>query len=167
MSLFSGLRRWGNPDPTRLEQRPDDVEWNRCEPEPDDAVGLRKDKAEGPLLEGSREPHNVVGSLRKPNGIERGPREPGDLEGSPCDDRKNSRTPKRRALLVGISYKYSPPDRDGRQWEELDGHRDVERFRALLLSEHSLPGYFAFVTALGANPHPRYLQIPPRRYHRT
>lgn len=116
---------------------------------------------------GLREPDDVEKSLHEQDDVAGILREQGDLEGSPCEDRENSTTPKRRALLVGITYKYSPSDRDGRKWEELDGHRDVERFRALLLSEYSLRGYFAFVTALGTNPHPRYLQIPPRRHHRT
>jgi hypothetical protein len=147
-------RPGSDSDSTGGLREPDDVEKSLHEQ--DDASGIL------------REQDDIVGDLQKPNGVERGPCKPADLERSPCEvSTTTTPPPKRRALLVGISYKNSPPDRNGRKLEELDGHRDVERFRALLLSEYSLRSYFAFVTTLGAHPYPRYLQISPRRHHRT
>ena len=47
--------------------------------------------------------------------------------------------PKRRALLVGISYRRSPYDeKTGLLWDVLGGtHRDVKRFRELLIGAYS------------------------------
>jgi hypothetical protein len=64
-----------------------------------------------------------------------------DVEGGPscqCDATATGATPKRRALLVGISYQHSQCNEDTGKWEVLDGtHNDVKRFRELLISAYS------------------------------
>jgi hypothetical protein len=74
----------------------------------------------------------------------------------------NGTTPKQRALLAGISYRYSLPNVC--QGEELDGpHIDVKQFQELLISAYSSQPscqcYFPWH-------YPRHLWIPPRSYHR-
>jgi hypothetical protein len=71
--------------------------------------------------------------------------EPDDAEGSLRGDKAKGTTPKRRALLVGISYRHSPSN----EWEHLDGtHVDVERFRELLISAYMRASVAAILHAL-------------------
>ena len=77
-------------------------------------------------------------------------------------------TSKRRALLVGISYRHSPSP----TWWPLDGpQKDVDRFRELLIGEQIFTT-LVFVRDLGF-PHLnmvssyRYLWIHSRRHHRA
>jgi hypothetical protein len=58
-----------------------------------------------------------------------------DIRGGLREGEANGTTPKRRALLVGISYKYSLSNEC--QWEELDGpHIDVKQFQELLIGAY-------------------------------
>lgn len=90
---------------------------------------------------------------------------PDDAGGGLREDKAKGPTPKRRALLVGISYKHSPSN----EWKHLDGtHIDVERFRELLIgayivhsSQPSCRCHFP-----GPNSCPRNLRILPRRHYR-
>jgi hypothetical protein len=63
-----------------------------------------------------------------------------DVEGGLREDKANleaisaTPTPKRRVLLVGISYHNSP----SKKWAPLDGpHTDIKHFRKLLISAYS------------------------------
>src|SRR5487761_1706773 len=72
-----------------------------------------------------------------------------DVEGGLREGTANGATPKRRALLVGISYEHSPCDEFTGEWEVLDGtHKDVEYFRKLLISAYSQQ-HLAGVTSFG------------------
>jgi len=62
---------------------------------------------------------------------------PGDVEQGRCEGKANDATPtpKRRALLVGISYKHRSSD----DWAPLEGpYEDVTHFRELLIGAYSL-----------------------------
>src|SRR5437588_9192516 len=61
---------------------------------------------------------------------------PDDVEQGRREGKANetTRTLKRRALLVGISYKHTPSD----EWAPLEGpHEDVTHFRELLIGAYS------------------------------
>jgi hypothetical protein len=80
-------------------------------------------------------------------------------------DKANDATPKRRALLVGICYEYSPCDESTALWEILEGtHTDVECFRDLLISAYSLQ-HLAGLTSPGIDPYPSNQRILTRRHH--
>jgi len=109
---------------------------------------------------GLRELDDVKESLREQDDVKKGLREPNDIEGGLCEDKANGTTPKRRALLVGISYENSSSE-----WELLEGaHIDVACFRDLLISAYSsqhLAGRdFPYI-----GPYPRNLRILPERHH--
>jgi len=69
-----------------------------------------------------------------------------DIERDPChcEGRANGARPKRRALLVGISYIHTGV------WEVLEGtHVDVKRFRQLLIGAYS---WLHLQASLGIDP---------------
>jgi ankyrin repeat protein len=74
----------------------------------------------------------------------------------------HSPTPKRRALLIGISYH----DSNSPIWVPLvPPHGDVESFQELLIRVYFIHWSVAF--PLATNSHPRYLRILTRRYCRS
>jgi hypothetical protein len=94
-------------------------------------------------------------------------REQDDVKTGPREDKANGTTPKRRALLVGISYEHSTFNEYTDVWEVLEGaHSDVVRVRDLLISAYSLQhlaGCLSHFPYIG--PYPRNLRILPGRHH--
>jgi hypothetical protein len=75
--------------------------------------------------------------IRRPGGNLKSDSAQDDVEGL-CEDKASGTTPKRRALLVGISYEHSPRNEHTGEWEVLEGvHTDIDHFRDLLISAYS------------------------------